>query len=143
MKKFSKFLLTSVFVVLTGCSTTPNEMRADSKEKGVIQFDLPFNLVRENFLRQAKKCYFGGMNVSYYTHDIKDIKSGELTTLDIMQRGATPIVRVTHSFDIRKVPNGGTEISYFIAGLIVPNYKPAIENWANGREGKCGTVFYK
>ena len=143
MKTLSKILLFTIFLIIAGCSTTPNEMRADAREKGTIQVDLPFNVARENFLRQAQKCYSGGMRASYAERVVKDVKPGEFTTLDILQKGALPTVRVTHSFDIKKSATDGTEISWFIAGLIVAKYQPVVENWAKGLEGKCGTVFDK
>ena len=137
MKILSKILLSTIFLVIAGCSTTPQEMRADAREKGVVQVDLPFNVVRENILRNAKKCYYGGINASYLTHEIKDVKPGELTTLDIVQRGAASIVRVIFSFDIRKSSTSGTEVSYYVAGLIVPNLQAVFESWAKGQDGKC------
>jgi hypothetical protein len=143
MKIISKILLSTVFLVIAGCSTTPQEMRAEAGEKGVIQIDLPFNVARENFLRQAQKCYSGGFRASYAERVVKDVAPGEFTTLDILHKGALPTVRVTHSFDIKKSVTGGTEISWFIAGLIVAKYQPVVESWAKGLEGKCGTVFDK
>ena len=143
MQTLSKILLSTLFLVIAGCSTTPNEMRVDAREKGTLQVDLPFGVARDNFLRQAKKCYSGGMRVSYAEQEIVDVKPGEFTTLNILQKGAAPIVRVTHSFDIRKNNSGGTEISWFIAGLIVAKYQPVVESWAKGQDGKCGMVTDK
>lgn len=143
MKILSKILLSSLFLIIAGCSTTPNEMRVDAREKGVTQVDLPFNVARDNFLRQAQKCYSGGTRASYVERVIQDVKPGEFTTLNILQKGTAPIERVTHSFDIRKNATGGTEISWFIAGLIVAKYQPVVESWAKGQEGKCGMITDK
>jgi hypothetical protein len=133
MKKISKILLSSLFLVLVGCSTTPNEMRADANEKGSVTVDMPFDIVRAN----------GGMRVSYGELDIKDVKLGEFTTLNVLQKGATSMVRVSHSFDIRKNSAGNTEVSWFVAGLITKNFKPTIEYWVKGLEGRCGMVYDK
>lgn len=143
MRTLTKVLFPILFLIIAGCSTTPKEMRADVREKGTVQVDLPFSVARDNFLRQAKKCYSGGMRVSYAEQEILDITPGEFTTLNIYQKGAAPIVRVTHSFDIRKNNTGGTEISWFIAGLIVAKYQPVVESWAKGQDGKCGMVTDK
>ena len=143
MKNFSKILLISAILFIAGCSTTPNEMRADAKERGVMQIDLPFSTVRQNFLSQAKKCYAGNLRVSYSEHVVEDVKPGELTTLNILHKGATSTVRVTHSFDIRKNSAGGTEISWFIAGVFVAKYQAVVESWAKGQEGKCGMITDK
>jgi hypothetical protein len=143
MKTISKILLSSLFLIIAGCSTTPNEMRADAREKGVLQVDLPFNVARENFLKQAQKCYSGGTRASYAERVVQDVKPDEFTTLNILQKGAAPIERVTHSFYIKKNATGGTEISWFIAGLIVAKYQPVVENWAKGLDGKCGLITDK
>ena len=111
-------------------------MRADVKEKGKTHINLPFNLVRENVLIQARKCYKANLNVSYHEHVIEDTKPGEFTSLHVLVKGAN--VRVTHSFDIQKHPNGGTEISWYVGGLMTLDFRPVVEHWAKGLEGKCG-----
>ncbi len=143
MKTLSKILLSTLFLIIAGCSTTPIEMRADANEKGTLKVDMPFDTVRTNVLAQARKCYSGGVRVSYGELDIKDVKLGELTTLNVLHKGATSIVRVTHSFDIRKNSAGNTEISWFVAGLITKDFKPTIEYWVKGLEGRCGMVYDK
>jgi hypothetical protein len=136
MKTLSKILLSSLFIIIVGCSNTPKEMRADVNEKGTVLINLPFDLVRENVLMQAKKCFKANLRVSHHEHVIEDIKPGESTSLHILLKGANVIV--THSFDIRKNPSGGTEISWFVGGLMTLNYRPVVEHWAKGLEGKCG-----
>ncbi len=143
MKTLTKILLSSLFLIIAGCSTTPKDMRADANEKGTVLVDLPFNVVRDNFLKQAKRCYGANMRVSYSEHVVEDVKPGEFTTLNILHKGATSMVRVTHSFDLRKDLSGGTEITWYVAGLITKNFKPTIEYWTKGLEGRCGTVYDK
>jgi hypothetical protein len=143
MKISLTFLLSAVVLVLAGCSTTPNEMRVDAREKGTLKVDMPFDIVRTNILIQARKCYNAKLNVSYNEHVIEDIKPGEYTALHVLQKGAAPIARVSHSFDIKKNSASGTEVSWFIAGLITKDFKPTIEYWVKGLEGRCGTVYDK
>jgi hypothetical protein len=140
MRTLTKVLLPIFFLIITGCSTTPKEMRADVREKGVIKFDMPFSVVRTNFLMQAKKCYSRGFRTAYPVHVVDDVKPGEYTTLDIHLTGAPGMDMITHSFDIRKSATNETEISWFVAGLIVAKYQPVVESWARGQDGKCGTV---
>jgi hypothetical protein len=143
MKTLSKILLSSLFLIITGCSTTPIEMRADANEKGTLKVDMPYDVVRTNVLMQARKCYNAKLNVSYNEHVIEDIKPGEYTALHVLQKGAAPIARVSHSFDIKKNAAGGTDVSWFIAGLITKDFKPTIEYWVKGLEGRCGMVYDK
>ena len=143
MKTLSKILLSSLFLVIAGCSTTPIEMRAGVNEKGTLKVDMPFDIVRTNVLMQARKCYNAKLNVSYNEHIIEDIRPGEYTALHVLQKGASTITRVTHSFDIKKNSAGGTEVSWFIAGLITKDFKPTVEYWVKGLEGRCGMVYDK
>jgi hypothetical protein len=135
MKKLSKILLSTLFLMIAGCSSTPNEMRADAREKGAVQVNLPFDLVRDNFIRQAKKCYSGGLRTAYYVHEEKYTKPNESTTFDIVLDGA--LRRIFLSSDIKKTGTGSTEITYWVSGLIVPKFEAAIESWAKGESGKC------
>jgi hypothetical protein len=143
MNTLSKILLSALFLIISGCSTTPIEMRADAKEKGTLKVDMPFDIVRTNVLMQVRKCYDGKLRVSYNEHVIEDIKPGEYTALHVLMKGASPTVRVSHSFDIKKSSAGGTEVSWFIAGLITKDFKPTIEYWVKGLEGRCGMVSDK
>ena len=140
MRILTKVLLPIFFLIIAGCSTTPNEMRADAKEKGMIKFDMPFSIVRANFLLQAKKCYSRGLRGAYPVHVVDDVKPGEYTKLDIHLTGAPGMDLITHSFDIHKSATNETEISWFVAGLIVANYQPVVDSWARGEDGKCGMI---
>jgi hypothetical protein len=137
MKTLSTILLSAIFLIIAGCTTTPKEMRADAREKGVVLIDLPFEVAREYFLIQAKKCHSKGLRTAYPVHVIDDVKPGEYTTLNIHLTGAPGMNIITHSFDIRKSTSEKTEISWFIGGLIVPKFQPVVESWAKGQDGKC------
>jgi hypothetical protein len=143
MKTRSKILLSTLFLIIAGCTTTPNEMRADAKEKGTVLIELPFEVVRENFLIQAKKCNSRGLRTAYPVVVVDDVKPGEHTTLNVHITGAPGMNRVAQSFDIRKSASGKTEISWFIAGLITKDFKPTVEYWSKGLEGRCGSVTDK
>ncbi len=143
MKFLFKIILPTVLVFLAGCTTTPNEMRAGVKEKGTMKFSIPFTIARHNFLAQAKNCFSRGLRTAYPVHVVNDVKPGEFTTLNIYLTGAPGMEMITHSFDIRKIESGETEVSWFIAGLIVVKHQPVVEYWVNGLEGRCGSISDK
>ena len=140
MKFLFKIILPTVLVFLAGCTTTPNEMRAGVKEKGTMKFSIPFTIARHNFLAQAKNCFSRGLRTAYPVHVVNDVKPGEFTTLNIYLTGAPGMEMITHSFDIE---SGETEVSWYIAGLIVAKHQPVVEYWVNGLEGRCGSISDK
>jgi hypothetical protein len=135
MKFLSQILFIAVLLIIAGCNTTSQDLRTSTKDKGAIHVDLPFNTVRENILTQSKKCYYGGVNAAYYTHEVIDKTPGEFTTLDIVLNG--PNTKVKISADIVKNPNGGVDVIYFTGYLISPDFMSLFNSWATGEQGKC------
>jgi hypothetical protein len=135
MKTLSKILLSLVFLIIAGCSSTSLDLRnsAKDKDKGAIHVDLPFDIVRENILIQSRKCFYGGIRAAYYTHEVQDKKPGELTVLDIVLNG--PNTKVMISADIAKNPKGGTDVTYFTGYVITPDFKSYFNSWARGEKG--------
>jgi hypothetical protein len=124
-------------LAMSACSTTSQQLRSSPTQTDTVHFEVPFSVVRSNLVNKVAKCYQWGTRVSHFYTKIQDTVPGEDATFEVIQDGLA--TRVTISVDIKRSPNGGTDVTYFVGppnGLA--KFRPVIEKWVAGKED-CGS----
>jgi hypothetical protein len=129
-------------LTLTACSVTPAEVRESPRDSGVIPIELPYRQVKANLERNAQRCYEGGTVAWHNTTEAREVKPGELTTINIYLKGMLGESRAGVSIDLTNT-GAGSEVRYFVrAGfMIFTKWRSVIEGWATGKSTECGRLL--
>ena len=133
------FAVLCLSLALAACSVTPAEMRESPRDSGVLRIDLPYRQVKANLERNAQRCYEGGTVAWHNTTEAREVKPGELTTINIYLKGMLGESKAGISIDLANI-GPGSEVRYFVASgfMVFTKWRSVIEGWATGKSTECG-----
>jgi len=109
MKFFTKHAFILALVALTGCASSPDDLRSDASVKRLIVVDMPYQLALKKIVDHHQRCDVGPLlPIGQVINDVQHYPDLKLANI---VRGAQGIGRQIHLvIDIEATDDGGSKV---------------------------------